>query len=375
MSKKGGNNEGDSSLDKLLPDSSPNLTPDTATHIIINETRSENELNKKLKRFQVSKVVREPERIDLRETSSSDNSSLEEEGDLFNMELLNKLKTELNNTELKYRENEGQDTITSLTNNIYKRELLKRKASLKKPINYQSANNNSVHSSRQNSIAAASGSIRSASSIWPSIENTPLLTIKTLFKHNERTTRLSSLTSGHFLFNTPTSLNHVDIEQQNQEKTNVIPSGSRTDQVFDLIQDALLYDLNNNNNNNSNNYNSNNNSTLISSVKLVGPVNSEDLLDEKRKMIEICLNAVKNEQLKLKKKKDKARKACLIAEWFVFVFILILGILFVFSVLNVLGHIHYYTTVRKQNELGKTDKLNQFLSQNLTLNSTDYILI
>lgn len=291
------------------------------------------------------------------------NEDFSEDEDVFDGELLQNFFNSNNNinNNKDYRELEGQDTITSLTNNVYKRQLekIKRKASLRKSSASTSSNQNINYTNQDsiNSLSSSSNSSIQFKNSSPISGNTPIMAIKNLFKSQDSLNSKKTSSINSFLLNiksnTPkTSVNSIagsqlinnvkapskepvdnKSDKTNQMKRN-ISNKSISFEPGNLVADTVIASATNQKDSAVQV-----NSTVIGSKQDQMFDAIKEAIDNKtinldKQFIENIVHIVKLQEMHLKKKKDNARRCCFFAELAVFLIILVMGVLFVITVVE-----------------------------------------
>jgi hypothetical protein len=288
------------------------------------------------------------------------NEEYSDDEDVFDGELLQNFFNNNNNmnNNKDYREMEGQDTITSLTNNVYKRQLekIKRKASLRKSSASSSSNQtlNNTNQDSSNNLSLSSSSSVQLKNSSPSSGNTPIMAIRNLFKSQESITskKASSLNSfllnvksntpknsvdafiGSQLLNNPKSQKETDkSDKTNQIKRNISNKSISFEQSNIVAETITACAIN------QKDSSVQVNSTIIGSKQDQMFDAIKEAIDNKtinldKQFIDNIVNIVRLQEMHLKKKKDNARRCCFFAELAVFLIILVMGIMFVITVIE-----------------------------------------
>ncbi|RMZ97075.1 hypothetical protein BpHYR1_024223 [Brachionus plicatilis] len=259
-----------------------------------------------------------------------------EDDDVFSDEILKEFK--------KYRELEGQDTITSLSNNVYQRQLAKirRKASIRssETANSYDPLDRKKNSDPENSI---SSQITSLKSIFKSQESLFSRRSVKLFDSISTYVQDGSKSSVKHASNySPNPTAELSVSNQNlnrQKRTTPEPSEkikdssttniSKSDQVFEVFQNCIT------------------NTEQI----------DQDMLDK-------FVSTYKILQIKYQNKKDTNRRICLFAELLVFVVIIMLTIWFGKTVITQIQVIQMYSEASMQKFLPNLDLNNSNASMN-----------
>ena len=241
----------------------------------------------------------------------------EDDDDIFSNEILKEFK--------KYRESEGQDTITSLSNNIYQKQLAKirRKASIRSSVTENSCENSDRKKNiePENSIDSQITSLKSIFKSQESLFSRKSVklfdSISTFVQDGQKAITKQSSSPVQI----PNSQMSVSNQYLNKLKKTPEPSEkikdsigtniNKSDQVFEVFQNCIT------------------NTEQI----------DKDMLDK-------FVSTYKILQLKYQSKKDTNRRICLIAELFVFLAILVLAICFVKTVLTQIRVIKMYSDVQ-----------------------------
>lgn len=261
-----------------------------------------------------------------------------EDDDVFSDEILKEFKN--------YRELEGQDTITSLSNNIYQRQLakIKRKASLRSSgtVNSYDPIDKIKTSEPENSISSQLTSLKSIFKSQESIFSKKSVklfdSISTYVQDSSKPHSSSKLSPD----SSPNPTTQISVSTQNLNKQKRITPEpyekiknssntnlSKSDQVFEVFQNCIT------------------NTEQI----------DKDMLDK-------FVSTYKILQIKYQNKKDINRRMCLFAELLVFIMIIILTIWFAKTVITQIQVIQMYSEVGMQKILSE----NGFNISNNSLN-------
>ncbi|CAF0709123.1 unnamed protein product [Brachionus calyciflorus] len=247
--------------------------------------------------------------------SQNDKIASLEEDDVFIDEIIKDFNAN-------YRGSEGQDTITSLSNNIYSKQWAKirRKASSKTPNSLLnddqmriSESENSTNS-QQSNISSLKSFFKSQESLFSKKSAAKLAgSISNLVKDDQQK-ESPSLKSIHNLIsnlNTQTSISSqninklkrvapesVEAEKPKESSNNNL---SRSDQVFEVIQNVIS--------------------------------NNEEVNKE---LIDKFLSTYRILELNFQRKKNKTKHFCLLAELAVFLLIILMTILFTLTVVDLI---------------------------------------
>lgn len=239
----------------------------------------------------------------------------DDDDDIFSNEILNEFK--------QYRDLEGQDTITSLSNNIYRKQLAKirRKSSIRS----SGTENSSENCDRKKNIEpenSIDSQITSLKSIFKSQESlfsrksVKLFDSLSTFVQDGPKTIPRPMSSPVQNANTQMSVSNQYLNKQKkipEPSEKIKDSISKSDQVFEVFQNCIT------------------NTEQI----------DKDMLDK-------FVSTYKILQIKYQHKKDTNRRICLIAELFVFLAILFLTICFVKTVLTQIKVIKMYSDVQEK---------------------------
>jgi hypothetical protein len=324
------------------------------------------------------------------------NEDFSEDEDVFEGELLNNFFNNNANHNKDYREMEGQDTITSLTNNIYKRQLekIKRKASLRKS-SASSSSNQTLNYINQDSLSSSSNSNILVKNSSPISGNTPIMAIKNLFKSQDSLNSKKTSSINSFLLsvksNTPinsiTGSQFLSIQKSQKEAEKVDNTDKPTQMKRDVSNKSILIEQNNlTSETNQKDSSVQVNSTIIGSKQDQMFDAIKEAIDNKtinldKQFIDNIVHIVKLQEMHLKKKKDNARRFCFFAELTVFLIILVMGVMFVITVVDHLQVIQNksFSTSNFSAIIGslgannnKDDDDEFFFNSNYNSSSTDY---
>ena len=249
----------------------------------------------------------------------------------------------------------GYDTITSLSNNAFKKQLekIKRKASTR-----NSEKDSTSHLSTSSSLNRANlslsvnndndsicdrNSLFETSSIIP---NTPKFELRSFLEKNGGSgvsSRRSSIKFFGSSFKLPTlqknisqSLNKSILElnqNQNAKAKSPINNAAKDRQKSVNLETELNKEISHSNQ--AVNVNASKSDQVFDVLREAIHNNDNNLMN--KKYIESVIQAVKKQQLKHQRKKDKARRVCLIAEITVFLFVFVMSFFFIKSVIHQLN--------------------------------------
>jgi hypothetical protein len=249
--------------------------------------------NSKTKLHQLSQLE-----INLNEEEEED-----DDDDVFNESLLPFNLVDKNQSN---RENEGQDTITSLSNNIY----LKQLAKIRKKSSNKSKSSISSKSNEVQNLNITQSNSRSASPDFVSSKTN----LRSIFKNRDSFSSKKSIRieKGTLIINDENELASTDITPSNLNKIRKISSRSSlldikiekdatntSEQVYQVLKDAI-------------------------------DKNDSEL---SKKFIQQVVETVKIQQIKKQRKMDKDRKACFMIEILVFLLIFIMAIFLIKNVI------------------------------------------
>ena len=249
------------------------------------------------------------------------NDFLSEEDDLFCGDLLKEFTTQ--NITNGGREMEGQDTITSLSNEFYKKTLnrIKRKSlggiSNKSHSSSNSLNNisNEKDSNKsQSAVNSDATSLNDKVGIFKSLfQNSDSLatSLKSSlgFSGSRNSVKMRANSRGDLNKSILDLVNRISYKEDNQAESSTLKAASKTELTkSDMVYDALSKAINS---------------------------NDHKLVDTQ--FVEKVITAVRNQRLDQQRKKDKARKVCLVAEIIVFVFICVMTFFMANSVISILN--------------------------------------
>jgi hypothetical protein len=291
--------------------------------------------------------------------------------------------------EKNHRENEGQDTITSLTNNIYKRQLMKirRNASLRNSETDSSQNSlNRISSdSIGSSTAALNFKANPSVSVTSSIEDAivfapesttsskeklsffePMLSVKNIFRSKE------SLFSRKSFLKASSSPNSIRMHRINDTKSielnsDVPKTPNLTNNSFGFMNASEMLASKTSKRSsykgstkaftsqrsiNANNEKADKQSEIVKADHVMDVI--EEAMDNQDKIIidqnfiEKVANTVRIQQLKQQKRRNNAIKICLFAEIIVFVLVILFTVFFARTVINQIKTIHAQVKSNKQ---------------------------
>jgi hypothetical protein len=229
------------------------------------------------------------------------NEEEEDDDDVFNESLLPFNLVDKN------RENEGQDTITSLSNNIY----LKQLAKIRKKSSNKSKSSISSKSNEVQNLNITQSNSRSASPDFASSKSN----LRSIFKNRDSFSSKKSIRieKGTLVINDENEQASTDIIPSNSNKIRKISSRSSlldikiekdatntSEQVYQVLKDAI-------------------------------DKNDSEL---SKKFIQQVVETVKIQQIKKQRKMDKDRKACFMIEILVFLLIFIMAIFLIKNVIT-----------------------------------------
>ena len=273
--------------------------------------------------------------------------SFKTEDDVFDEEQLN-----FNDLPFEsHRENEGQDTITSLTNNVYKRQLdkIRRKSQLKR--NSIASSNSSINSTtcQPNQRKSESTSGKSSG------DDSRTIDFKSLFQSQESIKSKKSAVGSlaFFSFSNPNASNaniraSIDREPDLNLTTTTTTNAKRKPSVkhrYSTVRSASTTQtiLDSKDTSSINVTSKANNSDQVFEV-LQEVINNNDATNlEKQMFIEKVIRTVTLQKLNHQNKKNTARGACLCAELTIIALILVMAFFFVKTVHDTMQIIHNKT--------------------------------
>jgi len=233
----------------------------------------------------------------LQQLGKFDISFDEEDDDVFNESLLPFNFEDKNQNN---RENEGQDTITSLSNNIYLKQLAKirKKKSINSSISSKSIEDKNLNIPQSNSRSASPDFVGSKTNL------------RSLFKNRDSFTSKKSIRidKGTLVINE--ELEHIDISQNNalSSLNKIRKTSSRNSLLVDVKIDST---------------NTTEQDQVYQVLKEAIDNNDSDL---SKKFIQQVIETVQIQQIKKQRKKDKDRKACFMIEILVFLLIFLMAV-------------------------------------------------
>jgi hypothetical protein len=284
---------------------------------------------------------------------SSDKPSYCDEEDTFNESLIKNM----DHFNKKYREAEGQDTITSLSNNIFLKKFEKMKMSSKTNSNrtlHQDTNNNNILEA--DAVDAENSILTLIPNNSVSVSNTPMLGVRSLFRKRGSTSTKRTLDSSKSSLVAESMRNNLlDFIKS---ETSLSTINKKSSNVFEMIGKSNS-DVNGSLNIKANAYhgslrtiNINNEIEEVATsksdqvfqvLKEAIDKNDDALLD--KHFIDQVITTVKFQQLKDKRKKDTVNKLCRILELLVFFTILLMT---VFLIINVA---HQIKTIKENSSM------------------------
>ena len=311
--------------------------------------------------FDDENTIREnsEEKIELQNLNNlgKSNEYINEEEDLFCGDLIQEFQTQNSNG----REMEGQDTITSLSNDFYKKTLnrIKRKSlggissksnsssnSLNNIANEKDSNQNqSINNSDATSLTDKVGLFKSLFQNGESLATSLKSSIR--FDDSRNSVKMRATSHSDLNKSILDIVNRISHKDEPLVENNALKAASKNDFTnSDLVFDAL--------------------SKAIHS-------SDHKLVDSQ--FVEKVVNAVKMQRLDQQRKRDKARKVCLIAEITVFVFVFIMAFFMATSVINIINIIQMKSNKNKTELLANFSSIFPYGPEYLASNSTDNEII
>lgn len=261
-------------------------------------------------------------------SSKFDLNSNSEDDDVFNESLP---FTNENTNPINFRENEGQDTITSLSNNIYLKQLAKirkKAASVKSSSSRSSLNKLSTDETNPQAIDQITLEVENEPQSASPDKNASRTNLRSLFKNRGSFTSRQSIDTIK-LENQP-SLNKSDSYKSVLD----ISQLDLSQNLANLITNPKMFSLKDSSLNVSNPENDTASSNVNKSEQVFNVlkevIDSTDDTELSKRFIQQVLETVKTQQRILERKKDKEKKACFVLEMFVF-FTIFLMSLFLFK--------------------------------------------
>ena len=291
-------------------------------------------------------------------SSDKPSTSYCDEEDTFNESLIKNM----DHFNKKYREAEGQDTITSLSNNIFLKKFEKMKMSSKTNSNrtlHQDTNNNNILET-DHMIKSVTDGENSILTLIPnssvSVSNTPMLGVRSLFRKRGSTSTKRTLDSSKSSLVAESMRNNLldfiksetSLSTINKKSSNVFEmiGKSNSDVNGSLNVKAIAYHgslRTINVNNEIEEIATSKSDQVFQVLKEAIDKNDDALLD--KHFIDQVITTVKFQQLKDKRKKDTVNKLCRILELLVFFTILLMT---VFLIINVA---HQIKTIKENSSM------------------------
>jgi len=241
------------------------------------------------------------------------------------------------NTNHNFRENEGQDTITSLSNNIYLKQLAKirKKASIKSSSSKSSLNKFIDETNPQN--------LDKIDKITSAFENEPRSASPD--KNTSRNNLLSLFTKRES-FNSRQSVDSIKLDNLLQNQISFARTESNksvldisqlglSQNIVNLIKNPELFALKdssiNINTNTENDAVTNKSEQVFQVLKEV--IDNTDDSELTKQFIQQVLDTIKMQQRIREKKKDNEKKACFVLEIFVFFTIFLMSVFLIKNVI------------------------------------------
>jgi len=314
------------------------------------------------------------------ETNERLEHEIEEANDTFGSTVGDLMQINENN----HRENEGQDTITSLTNNIYRRQLMKlrRNASLRNSETNSSQNslNRISTSSTGSSTAAQNYKANPSISVTSSIEDAPVSGSESATSSKEKLSLFEPMFSVRNIFRSKESLfsrksfikgqpspNSIRMHRINDTKSielnsDVPKTPNLTNHSFGFMNASEMLASKTSKRSsktftsqrsiNANSEKADKQSEIVKADHVMDVI--EEAMDNQDKIIidqnfiEKVSNTVRIQQLKQQKRRNKAIKICLFAEIIVFIMIILFTVFFARTVINQIQTIHAKVKSNKQ---------------------------